>query len=206
MATLHSYALTTVADVKETLGIESGDSSKNNLIIRKINQATDIIEGYCGYDTDHHIKQATYTNEVYDGTGSSDLVLRAKPITAVSGIGVRSSSQNIDNWDDISANDYYFSEHSGLIQGLFGFLEHPSLYRISYTAGYDPIPSDLAEACVSLATFLVDNGATGNTVKTKREGQRSIEYFQPAQSASLIEQLGIDDVLDRYIIPSVAGR
>ena len=37
MAQLLSYSLATVADVKESLGIDAGDTSKDNLIIRKIN-------------------------------------------------------------------------------------------------------------------------------------------------------------------------
>ena len=206
MASLNTWSLTTLADVKETLGIESGNTSKDNLVIRKINQATDMIENYCGYDTDHHIKQATYTEEEYDGTGTNQLVLRAKPVTAVSSLQARSSAENISNWDDISTQDYFISEHAGLIEGLGGFLPYPALYRISYTAGYNPIPSDLAEGCVSLAAYLVENGTTGNTVKSKNEGQRSIEYFQPSQTDSLISQLGLDDILSRYILPSLAGR
>ena len=205
MASLLSYALTSVADVKETLGISSGDSSKNNLIIRKINQATDMIENWCGYDTDHHIKETTYSNEEYKGTGTTELVLKAKPVTAVSTFDMRSSVENISDWDNISTQDYFIDEHAGMLKGLSSLAEHYNLFRVSYTAGYSTIPSDLAEACVTLAAYMVENGTTGNTVKSRSEGRRSIEYFQPKQAESMITQLGIDDVLGRYMMPSLAG-
>lgn len=205
MATLYSYALITLADVKETLGISSGDSSKNNLIIRKINQATDIIEGWCGLDTDHHLAQTTYTDEEYDGTGTLELVLRAKPVTAVSSFQVRSNIENISDWDDIASTDYFINEHSGILEGLNSLAENYNLYRVSYTAGYSTIPADLAEACATLAAYLVENAQTGSGVKSKQEGSRKIEYHQPSQGDSLVTQLGIDDVLTRYMLPSLAG-
>lgn len=205
MATLNAWALCSLADVKETLGIESGNTTQDNLIIRKINQATDIIEGYCGLDNDHHFKEATYTNEEYDGTGTSELFLRVKPVTAVSSLDMRSTGQNISDWDSVSTNDYFFNEHSGLIKAVFGFNLSYALYRVTYTAGFATIPSDLAEACVLLVGYLVDNGSSGVAVKRKQEGRREIEYFQPAQNANLLSQLGIDDTLDRYMMPSLAG-
>lgn len=205
MAVLNTWALTTLADVKESLGISAGDTSKDNLIIRKINQATDAIENYCGLDTDHHLAETTYTNEEYDGTGTRELFLRAKPVTAVSNLAERGTTENSSDWSTISTSDYFIGEYSGLIKALFTFSTPYNLYRISYTAGFATIPSDLAEACVMLVAYLVDNSATGSAVKSKHEGRRSIEYFQPKENESLIKQLGIDDILDRYIAPSLAG-
>ena len=48
MATLLTHALTNLADVKESMGIAASDTSYDNLIVRKINQVTRQIEGYCG--------------------------------------------------------------------------------------------------------------------------------------------------------------
>ena len=205
MATIYTYALTTVADVKETLGIESGDSSQNNLIIRKINQATDMIESWCGFDNDHHLAQTTYTSEEYDGTGTTELFLKAKPVTSVTSFQVRSTIENENDWDDISTSDYFVNEHEGIIEVLFHLTESYNLFRVTYVSGFSTIPSDLAEACVTLAAYLVDNASTGSGVKRKQEGRREIEYFQPAQGDSLITQLGLDDTLTRYMMPSLAG-
>ena len=42
---LHSYSLTTLANLKEVLGIT--DNTQNSLLTNLINRATDIIEKYC---------------------------------------------------------------------------------------------------------------------------------------------------------------
>lgn len=200
MADLLSYALTTVADVKETLGIASGNTAKDNIIKRKINQATRMIEAFCALPEDHHFLQATYTNEEYDGTGSNQLILKMRPVTSITSFQRRNTSQNESDWDDVEA-EYYFSSDTdaGVIDLLFTQNSRWNSYRVTYVAGYATIPADLAEACVTLAAYLVENSTSGAGVKRKQEGAREIEYFQPSQGESLITQLSLDDMLTRYI-------
>lgn len=202
MATLLSYALTSVADVKESLGIASGDSSQNNLIIRKINQATEMIEGFCNLARDHHFASTTYTQEEYDGTGINQLSLKARPVTALSAFQFRSSINNDDSWDDVDSDNYFLDANAGVIDLLFTQSRNWNRYRVTYTAGFTTIPADLAEACVMLASSMVENSATGTGVKRKREGGREIEYFQSGSAnsnQSLIDSLGLDNILARYI-------
>jgi hypothetical protein len=204
VAVLLSYALTTVADVKESLGIDSGDTSKDNLIIRKINQATLMIESYCGLANGHHFAQTTYTNEEYDGTGSNTLSLLMRPVISISSFQTRDSLENSNNWTDNEAEFYFTDLNSGVIELLYSQTTNWNRYRVTYIAGYATIPSDLAEAAASIASYYVENGASGAAVKKKQEGQRSIEYFPPTSGAggtsdSVIDQLGLDDVLSRYI-------
>jgi Phage gp6-like head-tail connector protein len=80
------YALTTLARVKDRLGIS--DTSFDSLITRFINAVTDGIERTCGksgpekYPNDGHFIQKTYTNEVYSvrGQRQQHLVLRNAPV------------------------------------------------------------------------------------------------------------------------------
>lgn len=204
MADLVSYALCTVADVKESLGIDSGDTSKDNLIKRKINMATEMIESYCNLATNHHFKETTYTNEVYDGINGDQLALLMRPATAVSSFQYLNSGENIDSWDTIDTEDYFIDFNSGLLNGFSSGNNFGSI-RVTYTAGYATIPWDLSEACATIVAFLVDNGTSGGGIKRKREGQREIEYFQAGSNAggsgdSLIEQLNLDGVLNRYVM------
>lgn len=197
---LLSYALTNLADVKESLGIT--DNSKDNLIERKINQATEMIENFCGLNNDHHFASTTYTNEEYDATNTDELVLRARPIITLTSVSARDSSENISSFTTLDSQDYFYDEYAGVIKGVAVFSGSWNRYRVTYTAGFATIPDDLAEACVLLASELVANAdQSGSGVKSKQEGQRKVEYFQPneANSGSLIEQLGIDDMLARYI-------
>jgi len=80
------YALTTLARVKDRLGIS--DTSFDSLLTRFINAVTDGIERTCGksgpekYPNDGHFIQKTYTNEVYSvrGQRQQHLVLRNAPV------------------------------------------------------------------------------------------------------------------------------
>lgn len=203
MATLLSYALTTLADVKETLGIASSDTSKDNLIIRKINLATEIIEGFCGLTYGHHFAQTTYTNEEFDATGTNQLVLRMKPVTTLSSLGRRDTSQNEDDWTTYDTEDYFLDDASGVIDLGFTASGSWNRFRATYTAGYATIPADLAEAAATLAAYMVNNATTGVGVKRISEGQRSIEYQQQDQETSLLEALGLDNVLSRYVMEPI---
>lgn len=203
MADLVSYALTSLADVKESLGIASGNTSKDNLIKRKINQATEMIEAFCTLPQNHHFKQTTYTQEEFAGTNSNQLVLRMRPVSNISGFQYRTSSTNEDDWDDVESELFFIDETSGVVDLLFRQTGNFNRYRITYTAGYAMIPADLAEACVILASYLVENSSSGVAVKRKEEGMREIEYFAPAQGSSLIEQLSLDDTLARYELTAI---
>lgn len=201
MANLVSWALTSVQDVKETLGIASGDTSKDNLIIRKINQATQMIESFCNLSYNHHFAETTYTNEEYDGQGSNAISLYMRPVSTVSSFQYRTSPDATNDWDDIDTDNYFLDGSAGVLELLFNQTRGWNRYRVTYTAGYSDIPADLAEACASIAAFYIENSGSGTAVKKKQEGQRSIEYFDPSSggSGSVIEQLGLDDVLQRYI-------
>lgn len=198
MAELVDYALTDVASVKETLGISG--SSQDNLIRRKINQATDLIESYCNLSYGHHFAQTTYTNEEYDGTGSDQLILKMRPVTSLTSFQTRDSSENTNDWDDDDTERYFLDEGAGVIDLLSNQNLNWNRYRVSYVAGYNPIPAALSEACVTLAAFWVDNATSGTNVKKKQEGARSIEYFQDSGdvSDSIIDQLNLGGSLDRY--------
>ena len=200
MADLLSYALTDLASVKESLGIDSGDTSKDNLIKRKINQATLYIESYCSLSRDHHFKSTTYTDEEYDGTGNSTIVLRMRPVTALTEFQRRDSVTSDGAFENVESELYFTDLGAGVIELVTQASTGWNRYNVSYTAGYSKIPADLAEACVTLACYYVENSASGTAVKKKQEGSRSIEYFQASanSSDSLIDQLGLDDLLSRY--------
>ena len=197
MATLNSWALTSVADIKESLGITG--TSQDNLIIRKINQATDMIESFCGKNNSQHFKETTYTSEEYDGTGTNQLILKNNPVISLSNFSERNTTQNENSWTTIDTQDYFVDLTAGVIDCRFGILRHWNLYKVTYIAGFVTIPSDLAEACVMLSSALVENASTGASVKKKTQGPKTIEYYDSVQGESLITQLGIDDMLQRYV-------
>lgn len=202
MADLYTYALATVQDVKESMGITG--TSQDNLIKRKINQATLIIEGYCGLPEDHHFKETTYTNEQYDGSGSNQMILKMRPVTSITSFQRRDTSESDGNFSDVESEHYFGTDlDAGVLDLNFTQSGGWNGYQVTYTAGYATIPADLSEACVMLASYLIENATTGSGVKSKQEGSRKIEYFETAFASSLIEQLSLDDLLNRYVMYSV---
>ena len=195
MAAILSYALTSLADVKESLGIASADTSKDNLIIRKINQSTRAIEAYCG----RRFKQTTYTDEIYNGTNIDQIILKQRPISAVT-LKARDSSLNDNDFETIESSLYFIESEAGILDLVFNAVGRWGAYAITYTAGYATIPDDLAEACVSLACFYVNNADGSDIgVARKQEGSRSIQYANSDQSfTSIANQLGINEIIDSY--------
>jgi hypothetical protein len=200
MATISPTALTTLADVKESMGISSGDTSQDNLIIRKINQATLMIERYCG----RNFLAADYT-EYYDGDGGSELTLRHYPVNSVASLSYRNTTSNENDFTTYDTVDYFIDATAGRLKSLGSWWGSYDTWKVVYNAGYSTIPDDLAEVCASLAAYLANsNTSSGGTgIKSKQEGQRKIEYFDPSSSGgtggdSIISQLGLDDVLDTY--------
>lgn len=196
MAALLSYALTNLADVKESLGISSGVTTYDNLIIRKINQATRAIEAYCG----RRFASTTYTQEEYAATGIDELILKQRPIITFTLLEIRDSSINENNWDTIDSQLYFVDTNAGVLNLMFNATGRWNRYRATYTAGYATIPEDLAEACASLAAFYTNNADdAGVGLAEKREGQRMVRYANATQNFdNIIAALGIDSILDSY--------
>lgn len=198
MATLLSYALCSVADVKESLGIASSDTTKDNLIIRKINQATRAIENYCG----RRFQATSYTQVEYSGTQTDELILRQRPIISFTGLEIRDSGLNYTNWESIETSLYFVHNAAGVVDLMFNASGRWNRYRVTYSAGYQTIPEDLAEACVSLACYYYHN-ASGVQVgsSSMKEGQREIQYGRQniqLTFRNILAQLGIDGIIDSY--------
>ncbi len=198
MATLLPFALTDVASVKESLGIPSSDTSQDNLIVRKINQATRMIEKFTGV----RFASTTYTDEEYDATNVDQLVLLQRPVITFSRFQARNTVLNEDDWTTIDTELYFVDEAAGVLDLLFAAVGRWNRYRVTYTAGYATIPEDIAEAAVTLVAFYIDNPTSGASVKLKQEGGRRIEYYDTSGgsngSDSIFDQLGLDDILQSY--------
>jgi len=196
MASLLSYALTTVADVKESLGIASSVTKYDNLITRKINQATLAIENYC----QRRFKSTTYTDEVYNPTQVDQLVLRQRPVTNFASLSIRDSGLNYDTWETIDSQLYFLDSSAGILDLMFNARGRWMRYKVTYTAGYTTIPEDLAEACASLAAYYFNNAdGTDVGVQEKQEGARRLRYANSTLTfKDICKNLGIDEILDAY--------
>lgn len=196
MATLLSYSLCQLADVKESLGIASSITAYDNILTRKINQATRAIENYCG----RRFQATTYTNVEYAATQTDQLVLRQRPVITFTSLGIRDTSLNDADWETPDSSLYFVHQAAGVLDLLFNARGRWNRYRVSYTAGYQTIPEDLAEACVSLACYYYQNADGSHVgVLMKKEGQRELRYSSGSlKFGTIMQNLGIDEIIDSY--------
>ena len=170
MPALHSYALTSLADLKLFLDITT--SAKDDLLRLLINCTTDFIEKYCG----RRFKSTVYTNEEYDGTGTPDLPLNQYPIITFTTLSVNNYVDNQDDWETVASTDYFVYTNEGMLKLISNTLQTPQRYRATYTAGYATIPSDLEWACLKICakTYL---RRLGEGVESERLGDHAIVWI-----------------------------
>jgi len=149
---MNAYALTTVARVKDYLGITSSDH--DSLLGVLVDAITDFVENEC----DRRFKKTEYTDVKLDSEGSTELVLPNWPVDSsatftlyeresTSGYG----SDDSGDWDDIDSDDYRVDWDAGIIRANFKFNEGFQNYKVDYTAGYD-FENEDADNLVTLAS------------------------------------------------------
>lgn len=134
---MYGDALTTIARIKSRLSISS--TSFDTLLTNIILGVTARIEAFCG----RRFIQATYTNELHDGSdimgGSprTTIILKNGPVQTVSSVQYMAGTQTTPLWTDFYANDYVVDYQTGVI--FFPYFGLPRGYRnirVTYTGGF----------------------------------------------------------------------
>ncbi len=180
-ASLSPHALTTLEAVKEELGIDAGDASNDNYLVRLVNSVSDAIERYC----DRHFEKASLTEKVA-GQGSQRVLLSRTPILSVTSVTLSGSV--------LASSDYEVEAEAGMLFRASGWpwsaMRRPDIVQdqypgsetrnieVAYTGGYvlpkdenpaaNPpvvrtLPYDLEEACIAtVKTWFRAKGADLN--------------------------------------------
>jgi hypothetical protein len=110
--------------------------------------------------------------ENYNGYDSRILVTRNYPITEVTELTIDGVSIPAKPAGSFTNIGYTFTDRHITLSGKV-FLRGLDNVSISYSAGYDPIPADLRQACVDLVSFryrakdrigLISKGLAGETI------------------------------------------
>lgn len=125
---LSSDALCSVVDLRGYIGLD--DDHKDDLLEDFIEEASQRIIGRLGYDP----HSQTYTDEVYDGDGTHELVTRARPITTLTAVklwdGDAYTAIDSDDLAQMQTRDWY-------IDGVdYVFAKGRSNFALTYVAGY----------------------------------------------------------------------
>jgi hypothetical protein len=181
--------LTTLANVKEYLSIETGDTEFDQLLARLISASSRQVEAYCNRFFDIR----SYS-ESYDGAASDILFLSHTPIASV-------SSLSIDG-EAVAADEYkVYDDYVRLIDRLFTPGEQNVSVEYSaglYEAGAESPPADLEDACIQLIAFKF--GLRGSEGISQRQVNQTSDTF-----AGVAIPLSVALILDKYRRPRLSA-
>lgn len=205
MATLKAYALTTVQRVADFIGLGTiaANSTEETILTNLINQLTEFVENYIGA----RIHKTTYTQELYDGTGTDTLLLKQYPVVVASGLvlEVRTSGLNEDDWETEDSNLFYLDYSTGIIRFIPGrvFIKGYQKYRATYTAGFDydnttTFLSDTEGADLEYAAWKLIATAWNERKGSLGIQSESIGDYRVVYARTAFESPEIKEVLDKY--------
>jgi uncharacterized phiE125 gp8 family phage protein len=147
---LKPNALTTLAQAKSHLSISPSDTLQDARVELFINAASEKIERYTNRKL---VSQGTIA-ELQHGRRENILLLNQWPIIAISQVSIDSTGAHTDPATVLAANSYAISDDFNsllLVNSTFpvGF----NNVKISYTAGYVTVPSDLELAVLWLVEW-----------------------------------------------------
>lgn len=127
--------LTDLATVREWLGFKDPNTAFDADLQRLITACSTTMQRLMG----RTIASNDYTHK-QDGPGAAFMVLRNQPVSRVAAVAV----------DGVTIDPQYidFNETTIYLSGGKAFTRGRNNVQITYTAGYDDIPVDLAQVCV----------------------------------------------------------
>jgi hypothetical protein len=180
-------ALTTRANVKEFLKIQSCGADDDALIDNLINRFTDMFETYCGVIS---FKAKNYT-DYYDGTGTKYLFLNNIPVNSITEINEDSDwVWAVDT--TIAVDVYRIVDKKYVVMNSDYFTSGDQNYKVKYNAGYETIPYDLEHACVLEVSRAFKHRKNFDVItQTNQDG--TLQY----QQRGLMDQT--ETILNKYI-------
>ena len=204
-----SPTLTTLAEFKTHLGIASSDTSQDTRLTQFLVGVEEAVKNFCR----EGLKSETVT-EYYDGSGRELLVLRRRPLTAVSSVRVDAFGRaglGADAFPEESAweiGEDFFPKRVDQSEGNGSILiavdrawpEGRGNIKVVYTAGYASIPEDLKLGIHTLAAFVKSSAAAGLMKGSETIGRYSYSLLTGANEHSS----GIDVITARSLIATYA--
>ena len=159
-------SLVTLAKYKSYLGIT--DTTKDTDLTDLQSAVEKRVKEYLNRD----LEPTTYTDELYNGNGKYELILRQFPLVSISSIKVYDGidSNNAETWTTLVEHTDYDrliipKEAYSVILDGYRFVRGLQNYKITYVAGYGTvgtggttsIPDDIQQACKELLKITYAN-------------------------------------------------
>lgn len=191
-----TYALTTLAAVKSYLKIESVDADRDTLLEALIDAVSGLFETH----TFRKLKARDYSpattpdDAILDGSGGIHLMLGQYPVVSVTTLEVNGTEISVR--ESVHGYGYVIDKGAGVLR-LSGYVFSTGMQNVevTYRAGYETVPGDIAQACVEQTAWQFGESARGHgnlglKAKDIRDGQ--VQY----QTGALLSR--VKDVLGYY--------
>lgn len=133
--------LCSVADVKAFLSIT--DTNSDALLQALVTNASKMVNNM----TNRNLLAASYT-ETFSGRGGYRQGLTHYPVTGVSSVSVDGTS--VPAAVGATGSGYVYDDNFVYLRGSYSFSRGIMNVSITYTGGFDPVPLDLAQACIEI--------------------------------------------------------
>jgi hypothetical protein len=139
--------LTDLAAVKRYLGISDGSTAQDAILSDLITGASAALQNFVNRDL-----MSAARHDWLDGTGKNVLVPRHYPVTSVASLKVNGQTIPQANASDFASVGWRLTDDLLILTG-YAFTRGVRNVEISYTAGFDAVPDELALACVLMVAL-----------------------------------------------------
>ncbi len=185
------------ADLREAIGLEAGDTSKDTLLANMGTEAAAAIAVYCCVARDGINPPTLKSEAVKDifrlNECRSRLYLSRRYVTAISSVVIDGTT--------MASTDYEFQGPSGAVARLVSdYLTFwsPGKITIEYTAGFSTVPAEIRAAAKRLvASMYSDHGRDPNLKRERVDGIGEQEFWVGTKAAEFFPQ-EVKDLLDPF--------
>jgi hypothetical protein len=129
------------------------------------------MQGLIGRD----IRSKSHT-EVFDGRGRSRIMMSDWPITAVASVTVGELATVAVPPRSSASPGYTFSDKFVYVDPPYLFERGRRNVSIVYTAGFDPIPLDIEQGCLTWIKAIMDGANYSAALKSASAGQSKLDF------------------------------
>ena len=143
-------SIITLDEYKTYKGITS--SEEDVYLTSTISAVNSAIENYIGYP----IEAKDHVDEIYDGPGSNSLRLAQYPILSITSVQCYDETLEEVSFDDRNngKSGYWIKDaKEGILWNNDVWPRGRGVIKITYRAGYDPVPEDLKQAAFEIVDY-----------------------------------------------------
>lgn len=179
-------------DYKDVLEIDKSNNNFDSIVQDMADEVEAKVQEFLG----RTLEAADYTDELYDGSGSSLLILKQFPIVNVASIKRYDGYVSGEVWTTLVLGTDYerllmVKESTAIYTDGMAFAKGTQNYKVTYNAGYANVPLEIVQACKKLMLLYY-----GETRKTKTLDKSSVSTTMGTTTTTTYDKEAEKRILD----------